>query len=233
MIKLNLLFILLLLATLARYIVFDAFEPLMFAMTFLFPISAIGVYIMSKKFAQKERSYQPKDITQWSFTHRQTSLLIEKPLFKGRERRGYVKRYFTKKGQYVLADIFGTSWYLSLEIQIDQDIYDVRCNREKWLTTQDRWKIYKNGQQIGEARTLLNLKNMKKLKEAIEFTFEDETYLTSAVTITRTISLTQDEKLLGTMKPNHMISTVKVIDTKDDCPEYLVALIVHSFFFKN
>lgn len=233
MIQLNLIFILLLFATLARYLVFDAFDPVMFALIFSFPIASIGIYIMSKKFAEKERSYQPKDIPEWSFSNKQTSLLNEKPLFKGEERRGYVKRYFTKRGRYVFADIFGSSWYLSLEIQIDQDVYDVRCDREKWLTQQDRWIITKNGEQIGEAHTRINLKNMTKLKEAIEFTFQDTSYLSSASTITSTISLTQDEELLGTMKRNHIISTVQVIDVKEDQPEYIIALIVHSFYFKN
>ena len=233
MIQLNLIFILLLLATLARYIIFDAFEPAMFAMIFLLPVAAIVVYIMSKKFAEKERCYQPKNIEEWSFSNRQISLLNEKPLFKGEERRGYVKRYFTKKGQYVFADIFGSSWYLSLEVQMDEDIYDVRCVREKWLTNQDRWIIYKNGEQIGEARTLINLKNMTKLKEAIEFTFQDNCYISSATTITPIISLTQDEVLLGTMKRSHIVSTVQVIDVKEDYPEYIIALILHAFYFKN
>ena len=43
MIELNLLFVLFLLTGLARYIVFDAFEPLMFAMIFLLP-SCISYY---------------------------------------------------------------------------------------------------------------------------------------------------------------------------------------------
>ena len=233
MIQLNLLFVLLLFATLARYIIFDAFEPAMFAMIFLLPAASVFVYILSKNFAEKERCYEPKDIAQWSFSNKQTSLLNKKPLFKGQQRRGYVKRYFANKGQYVFADIFGSSWHLSLEVQIDQDLYDVRSVHDKWLTKQDRWEIYKNGERIGEARTLINLKNMTKLKEAIEFTFEEDCYISSAQSITPTISLMQDDKLLGTMKRNHIVSTVQVIDVKEDQPEYIVALIVHAFFFKN
>ncbi len=233
MIQLNMIFVLLVLATLARYIIFDAFDPIMFALIFSFPIAALGIYILSKDFAHKERSYTPENITEWSFSNRQTSLLIKKPLFKGNEKSGYVKRYFAKRGQYAFADIFGSSWYLSLEIQIDQDIYDIRCDREKWLTRQERWKVYKNGEQIGEAHTLINLKNMTKLKEAIMFTFQDQTYISSAATITPTISLRQGEEQLGTMKRNHVVSTVQVIDVKEDRPEYIIALIVHSYYFKN
>ena len=109
----------------------------------------------------------------------------------------------------------------------------MRSVHDKWLTKQDWWEIYKNGERIGEARTLINLKNMTKLKEAIEFTFEENCYISSAQSITPTISLMQDDKLLGTMKRNHIVSTVQVIDVKEDQPEYIVALIVHAFFFKN
>ena len=79
MIQLNLLFVLLLFATLARYIIFDAFEPAMFAMIFLLPAASVFVYILSKNFAEKERCYEPKDIAHWSFSNKQTSLLNKKP----------------------------------------------------------------------------------------------------------------------------------------------------------
>jgi hypothetical protein len=233
MIELSLLFVLLLLTALARYIVFGAFEPLMFAMIFLFPVAALVIFSISKKFADKERSYQPNDIADWSFYNIQKSLMIQKPLFKGNEQRGYVKRYFPQKWQYAFGDIFGFNWYLSLEIQIDQDVYDVRWYREKWFTQQDQWEIYKNGERIGEAHTLINLKNTAKLKEAITYVFYDKSYVSSATTVTSTISLTQDEELLGTTKRNHIISNVQVIDVQENHPEYIVALIIHSYYFKN
>jgi hypothetical protein len=233
MIELNLLFVLFLLTALARYIVFDAFEPLMFAMIFLLPVASLVIFMISKRLADKERSYQPKGIEEWSFYNIQKSLMIQKPLFKGKEQRGSVKRYFPQKWKYALGDIFGFNWYLSLEIQIDEDIYDVHWYREKWFTQQDQWTIYKNGEQIGEARTLLNLKNAVKLKEAIQFSFYDKSYISSATTVTSNISLTQDEEVLGTLKRNHIISNVQVIDVKEHQPEYIVAFIVHSYYFKN
>ena len=103
-----------------------------------------------------------------------------------------MKRYFPQKWQYAFGDIFGFNWYLCLEIQIGQERYDVRWYREKWFTNQDQWRIYKNGERIGEARTRINLKNMTKLKEAIEYRFYDTSYLSSATTVTSTISLTQN-----------------------------------------
>ncbi len=233
MIELNLLFVLLLLTALARYLVFDAFEPLMFAMIFLLPITSLVIFLVSKRFAEKERSYQPKDIEEWSLYNLQKTLMIQKPLFKGDVQRGYVKRYFPKKWNYVLGDIFGFNWYLSLEIQIDKDIYDVHWYREKWFRQQDQWRIYKNGEQIGEARTLINLKNAVKLKEAIQFRFYEKTYISSATTVKSIISLTQDEQVIGTLKPNHIISNVQVIDVQEHQPEYIVALIIHSYYFKN
>lgn len=233
MIELILLFVSLLLTALVRYLVFGAFEPLSFAMIFLFPVAVLVIFIISKRFADKERSYQPKDIAGWSFYNIQKSLIIQKPLFKGKDQRGYVKRYFPQKWQYAFGDIFGFNWYLSLEIQIDQDIYDVRWYREKWFTNQDQWKIYKNGKQIGEADTLINLKTTTKLKEAIKYRFYDTSYISSASTVTSTISLTQNEELLGILKRNHIMSNVQVIDIQENRLEYIVALIVHSYYFKN
>ena len=233
MIELLLLFVLLLLTTLARYIVFDAFEPLMFAMILLLPAGSLAIYMLSKRFAEKERAYQPKSIEGWSFYNIQKSLPIQKPLFKGTNRRGYIKRYFQQKWKYIFGDLFGFNWYLSLEIQIDNDIYDVQWYREKWFTQQDQWKIYKNGKIIGKAQTQVNLKNTLKLNEMIKFSFLDTTFVSSAMTITSTISLTQDKVLLGTMKRNHIISNVQVLEVQEEKPEYIVPLIHHSYFFKS
>ncbi|MBT2692710.1 hypothetical protein [Bacillus sp. ISL-55] len=233
MIELLFLFVLLLLTTLARYIVFDAFEPLMFAMILLLPAGSLAIYIISKRFAEKERAYQPKNIDDWSFYNIQKSLPIQKPLFKGDFERGYIKRYFEQKWKYIFGDLFGFNWYLSLKIEIDNDVYDVQWYREKWVTQQDQWTIYKNGKFIGKAQTQINLKNTLKLNEAIEFSFYDTTFVSSAMTVTSSISLTQDKVLLGTMKRNHIISNVQVLEVKEDKPELIVALILHSYFFKS
>lgn len=233
MIELLFLFVLLLLTTLARYIVFDAFEPLMFAIILLLPVGSLAIYLISKSFAEKERAYQPKNIEGWSFYNIQISLPIQKPLFKGSVQRGYIKRYFQQKWKYIFGDLLGFNWYLSLEIKIDNDLFDVQWYREKWFTQQDQWKIYKNGKLIGKAQTQVNLKNAIKLNEAIKFSFLDTTFVSSAMTITSTISLTQDEVLLGTMKRNHIISNVQVLEVQEEKPEYLVALILHSYFFKG
>ncbi|WP_453996268.1 hypothetical protein [Bacillus nitroreducens] len=233
MIELLLLFVLLLLTALARYLVYDAFEPLMFSLIFILPILSLVIYYISKKLADKERSFQPKNIQEWSFYNIQKSLMIKKPLFRGDVKRGYVKRYFPKKWQYAFGDIFGFNWYLCLEIKIDQDLYDVKWYRAKRFAQQDQWKIYKNGQQIGDACTLINLKNSVKLKEAIQCTFTNHTYVTSATTVTSGITLTKDEERVGTLKRNHLMSSIQVIDVPEDERESLIALLIHSLFFKN
>ncbi|MFT9597189.1 hypothetical protein [Mesobacillus sp.] len=92
MIELLFLFVLLLLTTLARYIIFEAFEPLMFTMILLLPVGSLSIYLLSKRFAEKERAYQPKNIEGWSFYNIQKSLPVQKPLFKGKAKRGYIKR---------------------------------------------------------------------------------------------------------------------------------------------
>jgi hypothetical protein len=233
MIELIFLFVLFLLGTLARYIVFGEFDPLLFAAVFLLPAVSFAIYLVSKKFAEKERAYQPKNIEGWSFYNIQKTLLIQKPLFKGEVQRGYVKRYFQQKWNYIIADLFGFSWHLSLEVKIDEDVYDIQWYHQKWFTQQDQWKIHKNGKQIGQAQTQVNLKNAVKLTESILFVFNDLTFETSAPTLTSTISLTQEQRTLGTMKRNHIISNVQILEVQEDRPEYLVALILHSYFFKG
>ena len=233
MIQLNLIFVLLLLTTFARYVIFGEFEPLMFAMIFALPIASVVIFIMSKKFAKKELGYHPKNIDGWSFYHLQNTIVNKKILFKGNEQRGYIKRFFEQKWQYVIADIISSRWYLSLEIQIDEDVYTVRWYRKKWFTNQEHWHIYKNGEKVGEASTLINLKNTAKLKEAIAFRFGDASLTSVATTVTSSISLMDGERSVGGLKRNHLISNVQVIDVYENKPEYIIALIVHAFNFKN
>ena len=169
----------------------------------------------------------------WSFYHLQNMLVNKKLLFKGNAQRGYIKRFFEQKWQYVIADIISYSQYLSLEIQIDEDIYTVRWYRKKWFTNQEHWHIYKNGERIGEASTLINLKNTAKLKEVIAFQFGDASLTSIATTVTSSISLIDGERSVGGLKRNHLISNVQVIDVHENKPEYIIALIVHAFNFKN
>lgn len=202
-------------------------------MIFLLPIAAVVMFLISKKLADKERSYFPKDIAGWSFYSLQKSLLIKKPLYEATVKRGYIKRYFPQKWQYVFGDIFGDNWYLCLDIEIDQNKYDVRWYREKRLSNQDQWKIYKNGKQIGNATTQINVTNTTKLKEAITYKFNEIEYTSSASTLTSKISLTNNEELYATLKQNNLMSNVKVIDSKQSNQEHIVALILHSYYFKN
>ena len=120
-----------------------------------------------------------------------------------------------------------------MEIQIDEDVYTVLWYRKKRFTNQEHWYIYKNNEKIGKASTLINLKNTAKLKEAIAFQFGDVSLTTVATTVTSSISLMDGEHLVGGLKRNHLISNVQVIDVHENKPEYIIALIVHAFNFKN
>lgn len=234
MIELILFFVLILFALLARFIVYGEFELLSLAAASLMPAASLVIFIISKKFANKEQAYQPEnDLTEWSFYQLQKSLMIAKPLFKGSEQRGFIRRYFSEKWKYAFADLFGFDWYLSLKIKIDEALYDVRWQRGKWFSQQDQWKIYKNGDLIGKAETLITLKNSVKLKEAIQFEFSDTSFTTSAITVNSEISLTCDGAQMGTLKRKHLISGVQVFDVHEDRPEFIIALIVHSYYFKN
>lgn len=222
----------LLIIEVGRYILFDTFHFSVLTI-FIFPVVSFVIYLLSKRFARQERSYQPKNIESWSFYHLQNVLLNQKPLFKGEEKRGYVKRYFTTKWQYVVADVISMNWYLSLEIQLDDDIYNVRWYRKKRFSTMEHWYIYKNGKQIGDAYTEVNVGNAVKLKEVLKLRVNDTVYISSAISVNSNVSLTKNEIGIGTLKRNHILSNVKVIDVEGDEQESILALILHSYAFSK
>ena len=231
--QLLILFILVQLAILARYLVFDAFEPWAYASTFLFPIASVFLYFVSKNFKKKEENYAPTNITGWSYYPKQRIFLNEKPLYKNDKKRGFIQRYFLNKWQYLIADFISFNFYLSLKIEIDHITYLIIEEKPKLFSAQSYFIIYKNGTKIGTAKTVVNLKNSTKLKEVLQFTIQDETFETSASTITSGITLNKDNSKVGTLTRNHLISNVLVIDLQEERHEYLIALILHSFYFKN
>ena len=233
MYHLILLFALLQLAIIARFLFYGLFNMAAFASTFLLLAAAFVIWLFSKRLVHKEQNYKPNNIANWSFYEKQTTVLSAKPLFQGDVKRGYIKRFYEKKWQYIVADILGANWYLALEIQIDGDYYIVRRNSKNYSLMQEHWTIYKNDIEIGNAHTLMNMKNTAKLKEAIEFIFKDKNLTTSATTISSTITLQDQHHTLGTMKRNHLISNVHVIDVQEECLECIVALIVHVYYFKS
>ena len=233
MFQLMIIFILVQLAILARYLVFDAFELISYMSTYLFLIAAVFVYFVSKSFVKKELAYKPNNITSWSFLSRQRLFTNEKPLFKGDTQRGTIQRRFLKKWQYVVADFFNASFFLTLTIKIDEDRFDVIPVKKKLFTNQSYWTIYKNDEEIGSAKTVIDLKNTAKLKEVIELQLKVGIFSTAASTVTSQISLIHHNEQIGEMKRNHLISHVNIIDLNDDSPESLIALLLHSYYFKN
>ena len=233
MFKLILVFVLVQLALLARYLIKGEFEPFSYASTYLFLIAAIAIYFLSKRFAKKEQDYTPQNIDSWSFLNRQHLFKIEKPLFKGDEKRGSIQRYYVKKWHYFVADFFGDVYFLALKIRIDNDEYDIKPLEGKWLKNDSYWYIYKNGEQIGTARTVVDMKNIAKLKEVIELHIGDRVYSTAASTVTSKITVFDNNNQVGELKRNDFIRNVFVIHVQDDTPEKLLAPLLHTFYFKN
>ncbi|MEK4198045.1 hypothetical protein [Cytobacillus sp. FSL K6-0265] len=232
MVKLNLLFVLLSLILFVRFMMFGAFNPWHAATIFLFPATAFVIYLVSKWMARKEATYQPPNHECWSFYFLQRTFLNKKQLFKGEGKRGSIQQYFTKKWQYFVSDFFDLRWYLSLRIYIGGDSFDVRWKRSRRFSQQEQWLIYKNGVVIGKANTGINVKNMAKLKEVIIFELGEETWTTSALTVTSSISLMKDNRQEGVLRRNHLISNVQAINVTDDRSEYIMSLILHSYYFK-
>lgn len=105
--------------------------------------------------------------------------------------------------------------------------------REKLFSNQSSWAIYRGGQKIGVAKTVIDLKNTAKLKEVIEFQINNEIYSTESSTITSSISLMHNNQRIGEMKRHHLMSNVNIIDINDDVLDKIIALILHAYHFKN
>ncbi|MEC1177785.1 hypothetical protein P9B03_04750 [Metasolibacillus meyeri] len=132
-----------------------------------------------------------------------------------------------------MANILGVNWYLAFDIQIDEDNYLVRWHAKNRLLIQEHWTIYKNGVAIGEACTSINIKNSAQLKEVIEFIVENEKFTSSAATISSAITVQNNQGIIGTMKRNHLISNVHVFDIQEERPVYIIALMMHAYYFKS
>lgn len=221
------------LAILARYFVYGVFDPILYGSTFLFLFGAVVVYVVSKTFVKKELAYTPKETATWSFLNLQHTFNVEKPLFKGDIKRGYIQQIFQKKWQYLMADIIGSTFFLTLKVIIDEHKFEIKPTKGKWFSNQSYWTIYKNGQEIGSAKTVVDLKNTAKLKEVIEIHVNEQIYSTAANTITSQITLLHNNQQIGEMKRNHLISNVHTIDVEEDSPEKILALILHAFHFKK
>lgn len=233
MYRLLILFVLVQLAILARYVVYEAFDPISYGATYIFLFAAFIIYFVSKSSTKKELQYEPRQISSWSFLNKQSVFTIEKPFYKGEVKRGTIQRRFLKKWHYFIADLLGSKFFLALTIKIDGVQFDIKPTKEKFFSKQDYWTIYKNGEMVGTAKTVVDIKNTVKLKEVIEFQIGENSYYTAAATVTSHISLIHKDEEIGEMKRNHIISNVYVIDVKDDSPEKIIALILHAFYYKN
>ncbi len=215
-----------------RYLVFDAVDPELLGAAFLFPVGALALYVLTKHIEKKEQAYVPKDVKGWSFYHLQRSFAVSKPLFEGDQKRGYIKRYYESKRRFIIGEMVSSNWYVSMEIKIDGDLYQAKWYRERRFSMQEHWEIVRNGELIGNAETLVNSKRVGKRKEVIELRIGERTLQTITNPVTSTISVTSGDETIGTLKRNHIVSNVSVMEVGTGDHELLVALILHHFYFK-
>ncbi|WJV19034.1 hypothetical protein QU593_00570 [Rossellomorea marisflavi] len=225
-------FVMVMVVALFRYLVFDAVDPGLLGAALLFPVGALILYVLTKHIEKKEQAYAPKDVKGWSFYHLQRSFSVPKPLFEGDQKRGYLKRYYDSKRRFIIGEMVSSNWYVSLEIKIDGDLYQVKWYRERRFSMKEHWEIVRNGELIGQAETLANSKGIGKRKEVIEFRFRERTLQTITNPVTSTISVHSGDAAIGTLKRNHTASNVSVMEVGNHDPEALVALILHHFYFK-
>lgn len=227
-----LLFVLMQLTLLARYIVFDAFEPLTYAATYLSLVAALFVYYWSKRCAKQEEQYIPEGIHAWSFLVKQRAFVNDKSLFFGNEQRGTVSQQFAKRWHYAVADIFGPTMFLALRIVIDGHTWLITPTSH-WLAPNTTWHITKDGEHVGEAQTRITWQNTKRFAEVITCTIEESTYITKASTMTSSITVHHDDMAIGTAKRHHMLSHIHVIDVPSDAPAAMIAATLHTYCFKQ
>ncbi|MHC8523815.1 tubby C-terminal domain-like protein [Rossellomorea sp. H39__3] len=161
-----------------------------------------------------------------------TVLCRPEATIRRRSKRGYLKRYYESKGRFIIGEMVSSNWYVSMEIKVDGDLYQVKWYRERWFSRQEHWEIVRNGELIGQARTLVDLRRIAKLKEVIEFHIGNRTLQTAANTVTSTITVTSGEAAIGTLKRNHIVSNVSAMEVRNRDHEAMVALILHHFYFK-
>ncbi|MBV6684678.1 hypothetical protein KV679_13240 [Bacillus sp. JRC01] len=232
MIQLLFYFVMVMIVALFRYLLFDAVDPELLGAALLFPVGALVLYVLTKHFQKKEQAYVPKDVKGWSFYHLQRSFAVPKPLFEGDQKRGYLKRYYESKGRFIIGEMVSSNWYVSMEIKVDGDLYQVKWYRERWFSMKEQWEIVRNGELIGQAETLANSKGIGKRKEVIEFRIGERTLQTITNPVTSTISVHSGDAAIGTLKRNHIVSNVSAMEVRNRDHEAMVALILHHFYFK-
>lgn len=226
-------FVLTQLALAARYIVYGAFEPLTYASTFLLPIAALATYVFSKRAQQQELTFTPPNVDSWSFLLKQHTFTNEKPLFYRNERRGYVQRYFQSRFEYILANIVGQTFFVSLRVQIDNDTWTMIPEKTKLLAANSSWRLYKNDELVGQAKTVITWAQTKKLEEKMELALLGETYVTSASTVTSTITLLHNDTTIGMSKRHHLLSNIHIIEADESTYGALLCALLHIHHFKQ
>ncbi|MCT2344653.1 tubby C-terminal domain-like protein [Niallia taxi] len=234
MIHLNFIFLLILIGTFLRFLVYGEFDASSIVLASLFPITSVLMYIAASYLAKKEQAYSPKYDDSWSFYVLQKLLHTPKPLFKGKEKKGVYKRYYVKGWHWLIDSLMeGKSpMYYSFYLTIDDHNYKVEWKRDKIFSNNDKWVIYKDGEYFGEAATDFRLKNAVQLKECVKATFGREELLVTSKTIKGEAVLQCNDKVVGTIKRSSLVSSSHIISIDENSDTYILVLVLFRMYYK-
>lgn len=235
MLHLYILFFLILSGTVVRYFIIGQIDVTTIMIASISLVAAVVLYIVANILSKKEQAYIPANTENWSIYVLQKFLHTPKPLFKGKEQKGVYQRLFTKRWHRVVDScIEGKApWYLSFRLSIGDNVYSVEWEREKLLANNESWLIYKNGELFGKAATVFNLKNAVHLKESMRGTLGEEGFTITSRTINGEAKMMCDNKVVGSIKRNNLVSGVHTITVNDDQDVYILALLLFDMYFKS
>ncbi|TRZ37823.1 hypothetical protein CEQ21_20560 [Niallia circulans] len=234
MIHLNFIFLLILIGTCLRYLIYGEFDASSIVLASLFPITSVFMYIAASHLAKKEQAYIPKTHDNWSFYVLQKLLHKPKPLFKGKESIGVYKRFYVKGWHRVIDSLLEgkAPMYYSFFLTIGEHNYKVEWQRNKFFSNNDNWVIYKDGKYFGKAATVFHLKNAVQLKECIKATFDNTELVATSRTIKGEAVLQCDDKVVGTIKRSSLVSSAHILYMDEDLDIYILVLLLFRMYYK-
>jgi len=229
------LFLLIIFGTAARYFIYGKFDVTSILIASLLPISAVVMYVIARMLSKKEQAYLPKQDENWSIYVLQKVLHTSKPLFKGSEKKGAYQRYYVKRWHKLIDSCMEgkTPWYLSFRLRIGDNEYNVEWERDRFLSNNENWIVYKNGELFGKAATVYSLDNAVRLKEYIKGTLGEEEFTITSQTIKSEAKLQWNGRFSGSIKRNNLISGIHTITTNDDKDTDILTLLLFDMYYKS
>lgn len=228
------LFLLIIFGTASRYFMYGQFDVTSILIALLLPVSAVVMYTIARILSKKEQAYLPDKDENWSIYVLQKVLHTPKPLFKGREKKGVYQRYYVKRWHKLIDSCIEgkTPWYLSFRLRIGDNVYNVEWERDRFLSNNENWVVYKNGEIFGKAATVFTMKHAVHLKEYIKGKFGEEEFTITSQTIKGVAKLQWNGRMAGSIKRNNLISGVHTITTNDDKETVILALMLFKMYYK-